>query len=146
MPLYADDLSVDQEFGFSTCTLSEAEILEYAAKWDPLPIHADVQAAAAGPHGGVIASGLHTLAVYQRLAVDALWSQVAGIGGRSFDVRFRRPVRPATTLTGRARVRSVTPRPERGDAIVVIASELVDEDDHVVLEVLADAILLMRAG
>lgn len=144
MPLYADDLTPGRQFAFSAYTLTEAEILRYAERWDPLPIHADPVAAQAGPHGGVIASGLHTLAVYQRLAVEALWSRVVGIGGRTFEVRFRRPVRPGTTLTGQATIESVAVRPDRGDAVVVVASELADEGGEVVLRVVADALLLAR--
>lgn len=142
--LYAGDLTAGREFPFSTFTLSEAEILDYAGRWDPLPIHADPAAARDGPHGGIIASGLQTLAIYQRLVVAALWSRVVGIGGRGFEVRFRRPVRPGTTLSGCARIDRVTARPERGDAVVHVVSQLTDEEGRVVMEVVADAVILER--
>lgn len=144
MPIYADDLVPGQVFDFSRYPLSEAEIVDYARQWDPVYIHADPEAAQAGPLGGVIASGLHTLAIYQRLAVEALWSRVVGGAGRSFDVRFRRPVRPDTTVTGRAVVESVTSRPDRGDAIVVVTSELVGDDGEVVLQISVDSVLPLR--
>lgn len=142
--LYAEDLTEGREFEFGSWTLSEEEVLDYARRWDPLPIHADPDWAASGPHGGIIASGLHTLAIYQRLVVEVLWSRVMGIGGRGFEIRFRRPVRPGATLTGRALVDRVERRPERGNAVVHMASQLTDEAGEVVLEVRADAVIFER--
>lgn len=142
--LYAEDLSPGLEFRFSTWTISEQEILDYARCWDPQPIHTDPSAAQVGSYGGVIASGLHTMAIYQRLAVEAMWSQVAGIAGSRFEVRMRRPVRPGTTLTGGARVEQVTPQPERGAAVVVVAAQLVDGEDRVMLDIVTDVLIATR--
>ncbi len=143
-PVYADDLTPGQEIPFGSWTLSEPDIIGFAGIWDPLPMHADRSAAADGPFGGVIASGLQTMAVYQRLIVDALWSHARGKAGRGFQIRFRHPVRPGTTLTGAALVAEVNVRPDRGDAVVVLNSTLVDPEGNVVLEVTADAILDLR--
>jgi acyl dehydratase len=73
--LYAEDLAVGQRFQLGTYTIGEAELLEFARKYDPVPIHTDPDAAAAGPFGGLIASGFNTIAIYQRLVVEAVWSR-----------------------------------------------------------------------
>jgi len=75
-------------------------IVGFAKLYDPVPIHTDKEVAARGPFGGLIASGFNTLAIYQRLIVEAVWTQVAGIVGRSFEVRLSRPMRPGTIITG----------------------------------------------
>lgn len=142
--IHAEDLTVGQEIPFGSWTLSEQDIVDYARTWDPLPMHTDPSWAATGPFGGVIASGLQTMAVYQRLIVDALWSNAMGKAGRGFDMRFRAPVRPGTTLTGAARVVEIAPRPDRGDALVTLHSRLVDGEGQVVLEVKADVIMDLR--
>lgn len=143
--IHAEDLTVGQEIPFGTWTLSETDIVEYARVWDPLPMHVDPAWAAQGPFGGVIASGLQTIAVYQRLIVDALWSKAMGKAGRGFDLRFLAPVRPGTTLTGAARVVEIRPRPERKDALVTLLSRLVDAGDGTaVLELKADVIMDLR--
>lgn len=144
MKLYADDLKPGQQFPFEEYTVSEAEILDYARQWDPVYIHTDPDAARDAGLGGVIASGLHTLAIYQRLAVAALWSRMAGGAGRSFDVRFCRPVLPGTTLTGHARVDSVTPRGDRGDAAVLLTAALTGDDGEAILRISVDCILPLR--
>jgi acyl dehydratase len=143
--IHADDLTVGQEIPFGAWTLSEQDIVDYARVWDPLPMHTDAEWAATGPFGGVIASGLQTIAVYQRLIVDALWSNAMGKAGRGFDLKFMAPVRPGTTLTGAARVVEIDARPDRGDALVKLHSRLVDAaDGTVVLELQADVIMNLR--
>src|ERR1700756_2402750 len=124
--LYAEDLAAGQRFEFGSYTIGEEEIVAFARQYDPVPIHIDKEAAANGPFGGLIASGFNTLAIYQRLIVAAVWSQVAGIVGRSFEVRLFRPVRPGTVITGHSEIQSVTLRPERWDGVVIFKSELTD--------------------
>lgn len=143
--IYADDLSPGQTFTFSRHTLSETEIVEYARQWDPIFIHTDPATTTEAGLGGVIASGLHTLAIYQRFAVEKLWSQVAGGVGRSMEISFRRPVRPGATLTGHATVRRIEPRLHRGNALVIVDGEIVDDGD-VVLTVVNESVLPLRAG
>ena len=144
MSIYADDLAPGQRFDFGAHRVSEDEILAFAERWDPLVIHTDPEAARERGLDGVIASGLHTLGIYQRFVVEALWADVAGGVGRSFEIRFRRPVPPGTTLTGHATVRAVTPRPERGDALVVIDGELRNDQDEAVLTIVNESVLPLR--
>jgi acyl dehydratase len=141
--LYAEDLAEGQQFQLGTYTISEDEIIRFARDYDPIPIHIDPVAAKSGPFGGVIASGLNTMAIYQRLIVDAVWSRVAGLVGRSFEIRLRHPVRPGDAITGQSTIRSVTLRPERRDAIVIIGTELL-VGDRPVLSLVLDVLVHMR--
>lgn len=146
MTIFADDLHPGQQILLGHYTVTESEIIEYARQWDPVFIHTDPATAHDTPLGGVVASGLHTMAIYQRLAVHAFWSQFTGGIGRGFQLHFRRPVWPGTTLTGDLTVHTVTPRPERGDAAVTIAAQLVDDDREIVLQLTNDSVLPLRAG
>lgn len=142
--LYAEDLAEGQKFQLGTYTISEAEIIEFAKKYDPIPIHTDPVAAEAGPFGGLIASGFNTLAIYQRLVVEAVWTKVAGIVGRSLEIRLSGPLRPGSTVTGESEVKKITMRPERRDAIVVLKTELVDEQRKALLTLVLDVIIQAR--
>ncbi len=145
--LYAEDFAPGQEFPFESWTLTERDILEFAGQWDPLPMHIDRDAADRGAHGGLIASGLHTLVIYQRLVVEALWSRTAVVAGRGFrQLQLRRVVRPGTTLTGRALIADVTPRPERGDALLIVDGQIVDDEGFVVLQLISDGVIAGRAA
>jgi acyl dehydratase len=142
--LYAEDLSVGQRFEFGSYTIGEEEIVGFARQYDPVPIHIDKEAAAKGPFGGLIASGFNTLAIYQRLIVEAVWIRVAAIVGRSFEVRLFRPVRPGTVITGHSQIQSVTLRPERRDGVVIFKSELTEASGQTILTLVLDALIHAR--
>lgn len=142
--LYAEDLVEGQQFRLGEYVIGEAEVLQFARQYDPVPIHTDPVAAAAGPFGGLIASGFNTIAIYQRLIVEAVWSKVAGIVGRSMEIRLPAPVRPGTTLTGQSEIQKITLRPERRDAIVIFKTQLIDGEGKVVLILILDALIRLR--
>jgi acyl dehydratase len=86
-------------------TVTEAEILEFARKYDPQWFHTDPQRAAEGRWGGLIASGWHTCAMAMRMAVDAALHDSESFGSPGLgEVRWRTPVRPGDTLRLHARV------------------------------------------
>lgn len=142
--LYAEDLEIGVEVPFGTWTFTEDAIIDYASQWDPLPIHIDPVAAKAGPFGQVIASGLHTAAVYQRLMVAAWGHNVVHKAGKTLTINLRRPVLAGMTVTGSTRLLEVTLRPERGDAFLRMFSTLVDTDGNLLLEVTGEGMVLMR--
>ena len=142
--LYAEDLPVGAEFELGSYQVDEAEIIEYASKWDPQPMHTDPAAAKEGPFGEVIASGLHTLGVYQRLMLPVFTERVAAGVGRGMTLRFMRPVRPGSVLTGTSRVADVTMRGPGKDAVLALHTKIRDQDGNVVLEVDLDAMVRTR--
>lgn len=142
--LYAEDLVEGQKFQLGEYVIDEAEVLQFARQYDPVPIHTDPVAATTGPFGGLIASGFNTIAIYQRLIVEAVWSKVAGIVGRSMEIRLPAPVRPGATLTGQSEIQKITLRPERRDAIVIFKTQLIDGEGKVVLILVLDALIRLR--
>ena len=98
--------------------ISEAEILEFATRYDPQPFHVDPQAASASIYGGLIASGWQTVAVTMRLLVDHVFNDAASMGSPGVDeIRWLRPVRPGDTLSPRVTVletRVSRSKPDRG--------------------------------
>src|SRR5271156_3798250 len=65
--LYLEDLSVGFGFTTGTLTVTEAEIKEFAGRYDPQPFHLDDAAARQTLFGGLAASGWHTAAVTKRV-------------------------------------------------------------------------------
>ncbi len=142
--IYGEDLTAGQEFTFGSMTLSEDEIVDFAKQWDPLRIHTDLAYAKEGPFGQVIASGIHTLAAYQRMMVDGFGYDIAHKAGRELRLNFRRPVLAGTTLHGRTRILEITLRPSRGDTVMTMFGEVLDSGDNVVLEIHMEGVILMR--
>jgi len=68
--------------------------------------------------GGLIASGVHTMALYMRLFVDGVLGDSASLGSPGIDeMRWPAPVRPGDTLRARytvASARKSRSRPEWG--------------------------------
>lgn len=108
--LYAEDLRPGAVFDLGSAKVSKEEILGFGRRFDPLPLHTDEDAAAASRFRGLIASGFHTVAVLQRLLVDAVLSRAAVIAGREISsLRMRAPVRPGDVLRGTMEILEVRP-------------------------------------
>jgi acyl dehydratase len=110
---------------YGTIPISEAEIIDFATRFDPQYFHTDLKAAKDGPHGGLIATGWHTAAVMMRLVVDHYLSKVASLGSPgNDDIRWTRPVRPGDSLWIRIAIleakRSIS-KPDRGVVRALIA-------------------------
>ena len=78
------------------------EVVDFARRYDPQPIHTDPDAARAGPFGGIIASGWHTIALTMRLCVSRYLSELSAIASPGIDeLRWYAPVRPGDTIAVR---------------------------------------------
>ena len=85
--------------------VSEAEVLQFATAYDPQWFHTDVEAAAEGPFGGLIASGWHTCGMAMRLMADkALHGSESFASPGLAYIKWSHPVRPGDTLHVRATV------------------------------------------
>lgn len=87
------------------CQVSETEVLQFATAYDPQWFHTDVEAAAEGPFGGLIASGWHTCGMAMRLMADkALHGSESFASPGLAYIKWPHPVRPGDTLHVRATV------------------------------------------
>jgi acyl dehydratase len=116
--LFLEDLEAGQIYPLGSWTLTEAEIIAFAERYDPQPFHVDPDAAAATIYGGVIASGWQTVCVFTRLFVDGLLSRSAAMGSPGLDeLRWLKPVRPGEKLDAKVEIVEVRPsrsKPDRG--------------------------------
>jgi acyl dehydratase len=126
-----------QEFG--PTVVDEAEIVEFARRYDPQPIHTDPEWARNGPFGGLIASGWHTTAMMMRLLVDQYLPAAASLGSPGIDeLRWLRPVRPGDQLRVRVTVIEVRPsrsKPDRG--LIRSRIEVLEADGSAVMTMVA---------
>lgn len=141
--VWAEDLVVGTVIDLDCYTVTRDEILEFASRWDPQPIHLDDDFAAEHEFGEIIASGLHTLGVYQRLAVLGPYRRWSIIAGRAIrDVQLTYAVRAGATLRGEIEIAAVRPTDERR-ALVTTSGRLYVED-HLALQLTTDAYLRRR--
>jgi acyl dehydratase len=111
-----DDLRVGMTVEAGPISVSEADIIRFAAEFDPQPYHLDPVAAASSPFKGLAASGWHTAALVMRLVVAARLFGPNPILGLGVDeLRWLAPVRPGDTLRAVGEVLSLTPSTSRPD-------------------------------
>jgi acyl dehydratase len=105
-----EDLSLGMRFkGEDTVRISEDDIKEFAAKYDPQPFHLDDEAAKATMFKGLAASGWHTAAIAMSLCVKARpFGPHPLIGLGVEDLRWILPVRPGDILHVEGEVVSLT--------------------------------------
>lgn len=142
--VYGEDIEVGRKYQLSSHTITEQELVDFAIAWDPQGFHIDKDVAEAGEYEGLIASGLHSLSVYQRLTVLDVFSRWSVIAGRRLrDVRFLRPVRPGYTLTGTVEIQDVT-FDDRNRALVTTVAELTDNHGVPVLSAVVEVFVRAR--
>ncbi len=136
--LYLDDIHPGLRWQTRAETVAEADIIDFARRFDPQYFHVDPQEAARSAFGGLVASGLHTLSISMRLFFDLkLWpNAIIGSPGMN-EVRWTLPVRPGDTLTSTLEVVEVRPsrsKPDRG--VVTTRHETVNQDGETVFTAL----------
>jgi acyl dehydratase len=144
---YWEDFRIGDTTEVGPVTVSEAEIVEFATRYDPQPFHVDPIAAAQTPYGGLIASGWHTTALFMGMFVRAVLLDSASLGSPGVEeIRWTAPVRPGDTLSGRTTITDVQPsstNPKRGT--VFTTNEVFNQDGVLVLTMKARGFFARRS-
>src|SRR2546425_987626 len=102
-------------------TLTRDDILEFARRYDPQPMHLDEEAAKRSIYGGLIASGWQTASLTTRMMCDSYLLDSSSLGSPGMkEVSWPRPVRPGDTLRLRMTVLETKPstsKPDRGSVL-----------------------------
>jgi acyl dehydratase len=97
--LFFEDLAAGQVYNTMAITVTEESVIRFALEYDFQPFHTDKIAARQSIFGGLIASGIQTIALTMRLCNQAqlfAGNAIAGIG--LDEVRFLRPVHVGDTI------------------------------------------------
>ena len=109
MTVFLDDVRRWDGQSYGTYEATEAEILEFAERYDPQWFHTDPDRAADSIYGDLIASGWHTASMSMRLFVDGFLDETATLGAKGLDrLRWPKPVVPGDELTVHSTIEGVT--------------------------------------
>jgi acyl dehydratase len=142
---YFEDYVPGHVYEFGSISVSEADIIDFAKKFDPQDFHTDPEKAKSSRFGGLIASGWHTVGLAMRLFVDHFVSHVASLASPGTDVvRWPNPVRPGDTLRIRVTILEarVTSKQDRG--LVRAKLEAFNQKDEPVLSLIGLSIIGRR--
>jgi acyl dehydratase len=130
-----EDYPVGAVYTGGPVAISEQEILDFARRYDPQPMHVDKEAAERGAFGGLIASGWHTGAMMMRLLAAHFVPTPGNLASPGLDeLRWLKPVRPGDKLSLRATVLSARPsrsKPDQG--VVTSLVELINQNGDTVM-------------
>jgi acyl dehydratase len=143
---YFEDFVVGATFETQGLTITAAEMIDFAEKFDPQPMHID-PVAAEEVTGGLIASGWHTASLTMRmLVIGRQYTPAPGAVGLGFShLKWRKPVRPGDTLRLKLEVigtRESESKP--GWGIITNRFLTLNQDDEVVQEMESSAIVPRR--
>lgn len=132
---YFEDYVAGSVHEFGDFTVTGADVVDFAKRFDPQYIHTDPDRAKNGPFKGLIASGWHSGAILCRLMVDHYISHVASLGSPGVDeMRWLHPVRPGDKLRIRTKItetRLSKSKPDRG--LVSCEVEMINQNDQPVM-------------
>jgi acyl dehydratase len=130
-----EDFSLGSVSEFGPRLVTRDEIVEFAAAFDPQPMHLDEAAARASMLGSLAASGWHGCCLLMRMISDEFLSQSHFLGAPGVDeVRWLKPLRAGESIRVRATVletRASRSRPQLG--FVKFLFELLDSSGAVVM-------------
>ena len=119
-PRKFEDLKVGETRTSRRFTVTEEEIVTFARQYDPQWFHADPEAAQTSHFGGLVASGVHILAIWRQLdhEINGDIDYVCGVG---FDkLRLKTALRAGDTVVASSTVTSLnasTSGKPRGTAV-----------------------------
>jgi acyl dehydratase len=145
---YFEDYPQGAVFEFGEIAVTAEEIIAFATRYDPQPMHVDAAAAASGAFGGLIASGWHTAAMMMRLLADNFLSAASSLASPGIDeLRWLRPVRPGDRLSLRVTVLEANrsrSKPDRGMIRGLI--EVLNQDGEAVMSLKPMNLIRCRPG
>jgi acyl dehydratase len=141
-----EDFAVGDRFETAGKTFSESEIMDFAFQYDPQRFHIDVEAAKDTIYGGLIASGIQTLAVTLRMVMQTGIYEDTGLGSSGIDgLKWFKPVYPGDTLHGVVEVletRTSGSKPDRG--YVTARTDALNQNDEKVMTFICMQIIKRR--
>jgi acyl dehydratase len=148
MTLTFEDFPPGHFARFGPRHVSREEILEFAAEFDPQPMHLDEAAARKSMLKGLAASGWHLCAIMMRMMADGFITRAVSLGSPGVnEVRWLAPLRPGDDVTLDVDVveaRLSRSRPETG--IVTFKSTARNGAGEVLCEMTSPIMIGRRAG
>lgn len=100
-----EDIAIGAHKELGNYTFTQEEIIAFAMKYDPQPIHTDPEAGKRSAYGSIIASGLHTASTWMKLVIASRAKPEqsgemlrSGVSPGFRDLKWSKPVKPGTTL------------------------------------------------
>ncbi|MEH7097955.1 MaoC family dehydratase [Neobacillus vireti] len=127
-----DEFTIGQVFQTKSLKLTKEDIMRFAGEFDPQYMHLDEEKANQGRFNGIIASGIHTLAITFKLWVEeGFYGQDVIAGTRMNNIKFIKPVYPEDELHINVEVIDKKATKDETGVLTVSLSTFNDRDEKV---------------
>jgi acyl dehydratase len=94
-----DEFTIGQVFETKSLKLTKEDIMRFAKEFDPQYMHLDEEKAKQGRFNGIIASGIHTMALSFKLWIEqGMYEEDVIAGTEMNNIKFIKPVYPGDEL------------------------------------------------
>ncbi|MFE0563799.1 MaoC family dehydratase [Priestia megaterium] len=94
-----DEFTIGQVFETKSLKLTKEDIMKFAKEFDPQYMHLDEEKAKQGRFNGIIASGIHTMALSFKLWIEqGMYEEDVIAGTEMNNIKFIKPVYPGDEL------------------------------------------------
>lgn len=141
--MYFDDFKLDYTVEIPSAVIEKQRMLDFAHRYDNIPLHTDEEYAKTTPFGKLIAPGFMSfLEVWAKyLEIDLFGEEL--IAGKSTKVEWHKPVFVDDVLTGKAVVTNLIPRNER-NGIVELSISVQNQHGVTVISSVTEAVVKRR--
>lgn len=138
--MYFDDLKPGMTVEITPARIERAQMLEFAQRYDNIPLHTDEEYAKASPFGQLIAPGVMSfMTVWANyLEVDFFGREL--LAGKSTKIEWHKPVYAEDVLHGSAAITNLVPRSAK-NGLVEITIEAYNQHGVHVLSNVTEAIV-----
>lgn len=144
-PRYYEDFAIGDRMLTPGITLTEANIIDFAMRYDPQPIHVDAEAAARGFYGGIIASGWQLTALAFRMVWQSGFIYGGSLGSPGVEeLKWTRPVRPGDTIAVEVEVLAMRPSAKGGRGYLTVAYTVKNQRGEAVMSMKGTQIMALR--
>ena len=141
--MYFDELKIGMAVDTAPAVIEKQSMIDFALKYDNIPLHTDEEYAKKTHFGKLIAPGMMSfMSVWIKyLEVDFFGDAL--LAGKSTKIEWLKPVFADDMLTGKAVITNLTRRNER-NGIAEITIEVYNQNRELVLTNITEAIVKCR--
>ncbi|MBE7054188.1 MAG: hypothetical protein E7391_07945 [Ruminococcaceae bacterium] len=141
--MYFDDFEVGLSIELKPAKIEKEEMIDFAKKYDNIPLHTDEEYAKNTHFGKLIAPGVMSfMAVWAKyLEIDLAGDEI--LAGKSTKIEWLKPVFVDDVLTGKCKVTKLTKRNEK-NGIVELEIEVYNQNNEFVLTNITEMIVKCR--
>lgn len=138
--MYFDEFKIGMKKALDPTTIDKGEMLEFALKYDNVPLHTDEAYAKKTPFGQIIAPGVMSfMAVWAKYLENDFFGEEL-IAGLSTKIIWHKPVFAGDTLTGIAEITGLTERNAK-NGLVELTITITNQNNELVITDITETVV-----